>query len=434
MLLLIALLLTTVLAVVLWLAIARAPVVAAGGTVVSVDDIDRARRLLERNDPRHALPGITRAVLLTQRDLELVIGQAGQRLGAGARGRVRLQPGLAVVDASLALPRNPWGGWLNLHAVLRETSGLPAVQQLRVGRLPVPGWLAEAALPRALAALNLRAQSDLAKRIVSRVGFRSQALVLAYAWPDNAQRSMAGSLLAPDDQARLRRHADLLATLATSLAGPKPRPAVVSVTQLLQPMFAMAAANSHDATSAALENRAALVALAFLAAGQPLAPLLGAPPSPPPPSLLSTAMAQGTRPQRGPEMRLRNRPDWPLHLLISAALAAEAGSPLSDAIGLYKEVSDSRQGSGFSFGDLAADRAGIRLGLAARRDPLGLQARLASGVTDDDLLPMVKDLPEDMQEADYKRRFGGVGAPAHQAMVREIDARLDRLPLLAAGR
>ena len=133
-------------------------------------------------------------------------------------------------------------------------------------------------------------------------------------------------------------------------------------------------------------------------------------------------------------MVLRGRPDWPLHLLISAALAAEAGSPLSDAIGLYKEVTDARQGSGFSFGDLAADRAGIRLGLAARRDPLGLQARLASGVTDDDLLPMVKDLPEDMQEADYKRRFGGVGAPAHQAMVREIDARLDRLPLLAAGR
>ncbi len=418
-----------VLALCLWLAIERTPRVATSSTTVSVDDIDRARRLLEHNDPRNALPGISRVVQLSQRDLELVIGQAGQRLGAGARGRVRLQPGLAVVDASLALPDNPWGGWLNLHAVLRQAAGLPAVQQLRLGQLPVPGWLAEAALPRVLAALKLRAHGALAQRLVSQVVFRSQALVLIYAWPDNAQQTLAGTLLAPDEQARLRRHAEHLAGLATSLAGPKPRPAVVSVTQLLQPMFALAAAHSTDATSAALENRAALVALAFLAAGQPLAPLLGLVP-------LGTAAAtaQPAWPQRTPEMRLRGRPDWPLHLLISAALAAEAGSPLSDAIGLYKEVTDSRQGSGFSFADLAADRAGIRLGLAARRDPLGLQARLARGIVDDDLLPMVKDLPEDMPEADYKRRFGGVGAPAHQAMVREIDTRLDRLPLLAAGR
>ena len=424
--LLTAVLLAGALLVSLWLAVERAPRVAASGTAVSVNDIDRARRLLERNDPRRALPGITRAVVLSQRDLELLIQQAGQRLGAGARGRVRLQPGLAVVEASLALPANPWGGWLNLRAVLRETPSLPAVQQLRVGQLPVPGWLAEAALPRVLEALNLRAQGELAQRLVSRVGFRSQALVLAYAWPDNPEQALAESLLAPEDQARLRRHAEHLAALAADLAGPRPRPAVVSVSQLIQPMFALAASRSRDATSAALENRAALVALAFLAAGQRLAPLLG--------PVAAPEAGPAARPQRAPEMRLRGRADWPLHLLISAALAAEGGSPLSDAIGLYKEVADSRQGSGFSFGDLAADRAGTRLGLAARRDPLGLQARLAQGLAEDDLLPAVHDLPEDMQEPEFKRRFGGVGAPAHQAMLREIETRLDQLPLLATGR
>jgi len=410
----------------LWLAIERVPRVAAPGTSVSVDDIDRARRLLERNDPRHALPGITRAVVLSQRDLELVIKQAGQRLGAGGRGRVRLQPGLAVVEASLALPASALGGWLNLRAVLRETEGLPAVQQLRLGRLPVPGWLAEAALPHVLAALNLRAQGELAQRLVSRVGFRSQALVLAYAWPDNPQQTIAESLLAPGDQARLRLHAEHLAMLAARLAGPERRPARASVGQLVQPMFVLAASRSRDAASAAQENRAALVALAFLAAGQPLAPMLG-----------GAAAAPGhdaAHLQRMPDLRLHGRPDWPQHLLISAALAAEGGGPLADAIGLYKEVADSRHGSGFSFGDLAADRAGTRLGLAARRDPLATQARLARGVADDDLLPAVHDLPEDMQEHEFRRRFGGVGAPGHLALLREIEARLDKLPLLAAGR
>jgi len=442
LLLLAGLLLAGALAAGLWLAVERAPRVQGQGVAVSVDDIDRARRLLEHNDPRTALPGITRAVLLSQRDLELVIQQAGQRLGGGgggaaggrARGRVRLQPGLALVEASLALPANPWGGWLNLRAVLRETEALPTVQQLRLGQLPVPGWLAEAALPRVLAVLNLRAQGELAQRMVSRVGFRSQALVLAYAWPDNPEQVLTESLLSPDDQVRVRRHASHLATLAATLAGNKPKPAVVSVTALIQPMFALAAANSRDATSAALENRAALVALAFLASGQGLTPLLGPAQTTTSGAVAASVARQPPPAPRVPEMRLRGRPDWPLHLLISAALAAEGGGPLSDAIGLYKEVADSRHGSGFSFGDLAADRAGTRLGLAARRDPLGLQAQLARGVQEADLLPDVSDLPEDMQEPEFQRRFGGVGAPGHRAMLREIETRLDQLPVLAAVR
>jgi hypothetical protein len=347
---------------------------------------------------------------------------------------VRLQPGLAVVDASLALPAVPSGGWLNLRAVLRETDALPQVQQLHIGRLPVPGWLAQAALPRLLEALDLRAQGELAQRLVSRVGFRSQALVLAYAWPDNAEQALTTSLLPTELQARLRRHADQLATLGSTLAVGKPPAATVSVVQVLQPVFALAARHSPDAASALQENRAALVALAFLAAGQPLTPLLGSP-------ALSAASATSggvdrasARPPPLPELRLQGRPDFPQHLLISAALAIEGGSPLADAIGLYKEVADARHGSGFSFNDIAADRAGTRLGLQARRDPLAFQARLARGLAEADLMPDVSDLPEYLTVREFQRRYGGMGTPAYQAMLREIEARLDRLPLLAGGR
>ena len=82
----------------LWLAMERQPRVDAPGNAVSLDDVARARDLLRHNDPRRALPGITRAVVLSQRDLELLLQQAGQRLGGAAqtaRGRVRLQPGKA---------------------------------------------------------------------------------------------------------------------------------------------------------------------------------------------------------------------------------------------------------------------------------------------------------------------------------------------------
>jgi len=410
----------------LWLAIERTPRVDAPSTAVSLDDVERARQLLRHNDPRRALPGITRAVLLSQRDLELLLQQAGQRMGGAAqtaRGRVRLQPGLAVVEASLPMPALPGGAWLNLRAVLRETDGLPTVQALRIGQLPLPGWLAEAALPRLLEALNLRTQGELAQRMVSRVGFRAQALVLAYAWPDNAEQALTASLLTPDTQARLRRHADHLASQLQALAAQAPPRQGLPVTPLLLSMFQLAARHSPDATNAALENRAALVALAFLASGQRLSPWLG-------PVATPVAGRRG----RAPELLLQGRPDFPQHLLISAALAAEGGGPLADAIGLYKEVADARQGSGFSFRDIAADRAGTRLGLRARHDPVAFQARLARGVTEADLLPDVADLPEYMPTAEFQRRFGGVGAPAYLAMLREIEARLDRLPLLAPVR
>jgi hypothetical protein len=411
------------LAIGVWLAIEQQPLVQQA-TPVSHDDIARARQLLRGNDPRRALPGITRAVVLTQRDLELLLNQAGQRFGE-VRSRVRLQAGLAWVQTSLALPlptranasASDGDGWLNVQVVLRETDGLPEVQRLRLGRLPVPGWLAEAVLPRLLVALDLQAQGELAQRLVSRVVFRSQHLVLAYAWPDNAPLALTNTLLRPDEQARLRIYADRLAALGTAFAAKGSAP--VSMTQLLPPLFALAAQRSPDAASAARENRAALVALAFNAYGSGLAPLIA-----------SAPRAPG---RRAPPVTLAGRQDSAQHFLVSAALAAEGGGPLADAIGLYKEVADSRGGSGFSFNDLAADRAGTRLGLLALRNPLALQARLAQGAREAELLPDVSDLPEFMREADFKRRYGGVDAPAYRQLMIDIEARLDRLPLLSTA-
>ena len=432
--LLVCLLLVMALAVGLWLAIEQSPKVQAAAPV-SVADIARARAVLERNDPRNALPGITRAAMLTQRDLDLLLNQAGQRYG-GLRGRVRLQPGVAVVDASLPLPASPLGGWLNLRAVLLQTQGLPAVQHLHIGHLPVPGWLAQAALPRLLQALNLRAQGELAQRLVSRVGFHSQTLMLAYAWPDNLQQSLTDSLLNADAQARLRRHADALVALTTQLGATREGRTGISLARLLQPVFILASQHSSDAGSASAENRAALVSLAFMAHGDRLAQLMApTTPATTPATTSATKQLAAFRPPPQPRITLAGRTDFPQHLLISAALAAEGGGPLADAIGLYKEVDDSRGGSGFSFRDLAADRAGTRLGLLARRDPLVLQARLAAaGLGDADLLPDTRDLPEDMPEAEFKRRFGGIGAPAYRAVLQEIEVRLDRLPLLAPVR
>jgi uncharacterized protein YlaN (UPF0358 family) len=44
-------------------------------------------------------------------------------------------------------------------------------------------------------------------------------------------------------------------------------------------------------------------------------------------------------------------------------------------------------------------------------------------------MPATADLPEFMQEADFKRRFGGIDAPEYKKMMAEIERRIAALPL-----
>jgi hypothetical protein len=175
---------------------------------------------------------------------------------------------------------------------------------------------------------------------------------------------------------------------------------------------------SSEAGHAVEENQTALLVLTLYVNGQDLATILP---------------AARDWPVPGPgHVTLGGRDDFAQHFTISAALSATSGSPLSDAVGLYKEVQDSRGGSGFSFNDIAADLAGSRFGeqaTASDASAIALQRRVARATSDADLLPKVSDLPEFMPESEFKRRYGGIGAPAYNAMMRDIQQRLSALPL-----
>ena len=73
------------------------------------------------------------------------------------------------------------------------------------------------------------------------------------------------------------------------------------------------------------------------------------------------------------------RDDFAKHFMVSATIAAYADTALSDAIGLYKEIEDSRIGSGFSFNDIAADRAGTQFGEKAVANEASAQTASISG-------------------------------------------------------
>jgi hypothetical protein len=187
---------------------------------------------------------------------------------------------------------------------------------------------------------------------------------------------------------------------------------------MLQTAFAPRSPRTTDAIQ---QNRAAILALGIALGHERLAPFAGLHPED---ELVRAArlLSQGAT--------LRGREDWPRHYAVSAALAA-LGSPLvSDAAGLLKEELDAlTHGSGFSFGDLAADRAGTRFASAATHSEAAakaMQLRLQRGFAPDDFFPPAADLPENLTVDQFRALYGGVGSQHYRQKVREIEARLDR--------
>ena len=133
------------------------------------------------------------------------------------------------------------------------------------------------------------------------------------------------------------------------------------------------------------------------------------------------------------QSRLRDRADWSRHFWVSAAVTLLAGDRISDVVGLLKEELDAGpSGSGFSFSDLMADRAGTEFAQAATRDAPSARAIEQWVLADDTdlqwLMPAADDLPEGLTDTDMDARFDGVGGARFRQMLDEIQQRLDGLP------
>lgn len=393
-----------------YLAIDESPLLApSSSNTFTPSRMASAQRLLARIDPRKTPPGALRTLQVGEDDLNLALAYLASRRHL-TRAQVVLQDGSATLRASTFLPPNPFGDYLNIQAVLRETLGTPQVEQLTLGRLTVPPKIANLMLRFGLWRLQASPASAAADSI-QHVSVRNGVLSVQFVWNDAIPAQLQAALVPIEVQTRLQAYQGRLVEIAAA-----PGPRSLSLAALVQPLFELSAQRSDAQNSLADEHRAALIALAFYVNGKGIGAILPAARDWPRPAPRTTTLA--------------GRTDTAQHFSISAALAATAGSPLADMVGVYKELDDAQGGSGFSFNDLAADRAGTRLGeLATSSNVQKLQQRLAQGMTDADLLPKVSDLPEDLQAAEFQKRFGGVDGPGYKKMTTEVERRIAALGL-----
>jgi hypothetical protein len=402
----------------------------------------RLQHLIDRQRFKQLLQGEPVALDLPMQDLAAALNDMTWRTLGGAALIKAQAGGSAQGWLSVPLERTPWprlallGNWLNVRGQISQTPhGPPTLDHVQIGSLPLPPTLVLWITEQVAAHYAPREFVHIGLGTVKQVAISPERLAVALHWDTELKARTLNALIPSEERPRIQVYQHTL----SQILAPRPdtpvwqRTAAVPLIDVLRPMFQLAQQRStgamltstsgqEGANIAVRENRAALLALTLYATQRRLA------------QLTLTASAPAIAP--APETRillLHGREDFAMHFLLSSLMASGMGGRLTDIIGTYKELSDETSGSGFSFNDLAADRAGVRFGQRALHDPLALQQRIQEGHTDDFFMPNAADLPEYLTPAQFNARFGAVGSPQYNGLMADIEQRINRLGVLAGG-
>ncbi|MGI9428794.1 MAG: M12 family metallo-peptidase [Bythopirellula sp.] len=122
---------------------------------------------------------------------------------------------------------------------------------------------------------------------------------------------------------------------------------------------------------------------------------------------------------------MQERSDLTKHFFVSAHLFVVGGKEVAASAGLAKEMLDAQGGTGFSFVDMAANRAGIVFAEHVQTKQFSL-AKLARTFHVDDYLPTLRGLKEGLTAQELQNGYGGGDQPTSDKQP-SIDEQLDAI-------
>lgn len=188
--------------------------------------------------------------------------------------------------------------------------------------------------------------------------------------------------------------------------------------KLVEMAFLFAEDNSH-ATDAVHANQAAILALGVILGQERIANVAK--------RSINLERVEELHQLRN-RITLMDRNDLARHFWVSAALVVSSDSHRAAVVGLGKEMMDATEGgSGFSFVDWMADRAGTMLAIAATKNAANarrFQSHIQQGVVVADLFPSVEGLPEGISGDVFQSEYGGLGGTKTRGLLSEMARRL----------
>ena len=373
--------------------------------LLSSANVKRAKNLLREHNPQKLRTGEVKTVSMSEEEVGLLVHHLINRLGSGNATLEMHGDRLAfaaTVDLSKILP----GRYLNVQTNVSAFEGVVRVEKLKIGRVSFPRTAVQALVSFGAEHVYRASGVTNVKEVIRAVAIHPQRLDITYEWKEEIVVAVRDRIVSRDDRELLRIYNEVLAAEIDRLGSS------LSFASLVQGIFGRAKERSVVDDPVA-ENRAAVMVLAAYVNGSKL-------------TALAPEAVDWVKPRRV-RLKIYGRRDFVQHFTTSAALAVAGGGAVSNAIGLYKEIDDADGGSGFSFKDLAADKAGTEFGQVAvgsESSARTLQSRIEQGISDKTLIPNVSDLEENMTDSEFKRRYGGVEAKKYALTVEVIERRI----------
>lgn len=385
-------------------------------TRITDREIAQARDFIKNNNPMYFKQGEYKNILLPEKQIDLLSRYLSTRLPGSPQTKLKLFNNAAFIIASIKLPPNPadiLGQYLNITAQIIQSGNSIKVKSLEIGRLNIPDAISNLLISKLHNALIRRVpEYRAAIQSISRFKLGNKRLDIAFTWNKNIasqiKNKMANSVFSASMLDRMNAYTLHLSRLIPDISANQP-----SITKLLQPMFKYALERSQN-NNPLLENRALFIVLGAYMLNKNIPEFMGKPDAAP---LIYR------------DFYLSGRDDLSKHFLVSAALTAIADPSVAHAIGLEKEIKDSNGSSGFSFADLAADRAGVTIAntaLSSENYARMVQQRLAQSSTENDFMPDIQHLPEGLQHINFRRIYRDTNSASYKKVIGIIDLRIAR--------
>lgn len=392
--------------------VSNQPDIAVGWTLTR-DDIARAKKILYEG--AKTKPDEISTIELTEADLNLAANYLLNRYRKSAVN-IEIKNDVLRFTVTMTLPKNSLGHFLNISFRLAndDHSNLPSLTKFKAGELLLPAKFAAFVIDKIIHHTSLNDYFILATRPIKTVTIDPEKITISYYSNMDTLIQARNFLTQTNDNPNI----DIYQQKLNEIIAQHDPAWRLSLAELLKPLFALALQRS-TLENAIEENKIAIIAVNNYVNRKETK------------KFLSFPAAKLTAEKRYPTF-LYKRTDLAQHFIGSAAITASVNGQVAKVVGEEKELSDAQGGSGFSFIDLAADKAGTRFGELATSSPENarkLQQAMSAIKDYSDFMPDPTDLPEHMNEAEFKQRYQSVDSDVYQALSKQIDARIAATPI-----
>jgi hypothetical protein len=373
-------------------------------------DINRAKHIL--NEASETTGESLQTIELTEKDLNIATNYLLNRHIKSDTVLI-LHKNALNVRITLPLMDRQFKNYLNIGFDLLIVQGKPVIKNLHIGPLSMANEYSGQLILKIIQHTPLKRYDILVRQHIKSIQITPRKLAITY-YPGPKALAKTQDLLSNNINSftLLVYQKKLNQVIRNHDRGWR-----LSLADLLQPLFILAYQRSTQ-DNAIEENRAAIFVVNSYINEKNIQQFLPKKTQLVPPQYL--------------EVYVYKRADLSKHFIGSAALTASGSSYLADQSGIKKELMDAKKGSGFSFIDLAADRAGTHFGNMATSSPekaRGIQRAMIKISDYTAFMPNVLDLPENLSNQAFSEKYGSIDSPAYQNMLKLIDQRISALPL-----